>query len=121
MIQVPELDADGNALGGVRLPGHVVPLGTNGGQNAPQTFTCSLAGSYVAFAKTQAEREAKHDQRLSLAERYKNQDDYVKRIRGASLELIQAGFLLQDDAAIIIQQAASNRIYDEIQRDQNPR
>lgn len=121
VIQVPQLDADGNALGGVRLPDHVVPLGTNGGQNAPQTFTCSLAGSYVAFAKTKEERNAKNDNRLSIAERYKNQDDYVNRVRIASMELMKAGFLLPDDAAIIVQRAASNPIFNEVQRDQNPR
>jgi hypothetical protein len=121
VIQVPQLDADNNALGGVRLPDHVVPLGTNGGQNAPQTFTCSLAGSYVAFAKTKAEREATQDQRLSIAERYKNQDDYVNRVRIASIDLMKAGFLLPDDAAIIIQRAAANRLFNEVQRDQNPR
>ena len=115
------LDEDGNALGGVRLPDLVVPLGTHGGQNAPQTFTCSLAGSYVAFAKTKTEREANHDRRPSLAERYKNQDEYVNRIRIATIDLVRSGFLLPEDAAIIVARAASNRIFDEVQRDLNPR
>lgn len=121
VIQVPVLDEDGNALGGVRLPDLVVPLGTHGGQNAPQTFTCSLAGSYVAFAKTKTEREANHDRRPSLAERYKNQDEYVNRIRIATIDLVRSGFLLPEDAAIIVARAASNRIFDEVQRDLNPR
>ncbi len=57
VIQVPKRDADGNALGGVRVPDVAVPLGTNGGQNAPQTFTCSLVGSFSPFAATKADRE----------------------------------------------------------------
>ena len=121
VIQTPQLDADGNAIGGVRLPDHAVPLGTNGGQNEPQTFTCSLAGSYIAFAKTKAERETAHDTRPSIEERYKNQDDYVNQVRSASIKLMQAGFLLPDDAAVIIANAAANPIFGEVQKDKNPR
>ena len=57
VIQVPKRDSDGNALGGVRTPDIAAPLGTNGGQNAPQTFTCSLVGSFSPLAATKAERE----------------------------------------------------------------
>ena len=112
VIQVPKCDADGNALGGVRLPDLAVPLGTHGGQNIPQTsFTCSLVGSYTAFAATKAQRDAAGDVRLSIAERYRNRDDYVNRIRIAAQNLIQRGFLLPDDAAIIIQAAAANPVF----------
>jgi len=77
VIQVPQLDADGNAIGGVRLPDLVVPIGTHSGQNAPQTFTCSLIGSYSAFAVNKEEREQNKDSRPSVTERYKSRDDYV--------------------------------------------
>src|ERR1700759_5472659 len=69
VIQVPKRDSDGNALGGVRLPDHAVPTGTNGGQNQPQSFTCMLVGSFSPFAATRAERERTADARLSLEER----------------------------------------------------
>jgi hypothetical protein len=105
---VPVKDADGNALGGVRLPDLVAPLGTHGGQNQPQTFTCSLVGSYTPFAATKAQREASGDARASIAERYRNRDDYVNRIRIAAYDLIESGFLLPEDAAIIIQAAAAH-------------
>jgi hypothetical protein len=108
VIQVPVKDADGNALGGVRLPDLAAPLGTHGGQNKPQTFSCSLVGSYTPFAATRAQREAGGDTRLSIAERYRNRDDYVNRIRGAAFDLVDAGFLLPEDAAIIVQSAASH-------------
>lgn len=107
VIQVPLKDADGNALGGVRLPDLVAPLGTHGGQNKPQ-ITCSLVGSYTPFATTKAQREANSDARPSIAERYRNRDDYVNRIRIAAYDLIESGFLLPEDAAIIIQAAASH-------------
>ncbi len=108
VIQVPLHDPDGNAIGGVRLPDLVAPMGTHGGQNRPQSFSCSLVGSYAAFAATKAQREATGDARLSIAERYLNRDDYVNRIRIAALDLQDAGFLLPEDAAIIGQAAASS-------------
>ncbi len=108
VIQVPKQDADGNALGGVRLPDLAAPLGTHGGLNEPHSRECMLVGAYKPFAATKAEREAAGDARPSLAERYRNRDDYVNRIRAASRALIQDGFLLPEDAAIIVQAAASN-------------
>ena len=108
MIQVPKRDADGNAVGGVRLPDIAVPFGTHGGQNLPHSFLCSLVGSYSAFAATKAQREAGGDARLSIAERYRNRDDYVNRTRIAAQDLMQRGFLLPEDAAVIVQAAAAN-------------
>ena len=48
---------------------------------------------------------------MSIAERYRNRDDYVNRIRIAALELMSAGFLLPEDAAVITQAAASNAAF----------
>jgi len=120
VIQVPKLDADGIALGGVRLPDLVAPLGTHGGQNSPET-RCSLMGSYIPFAKDSAQRIANNDVRPSVAERYKNRDDYVNRIRGAALNLLESGFLLQDDAAVIVQAAAATRAFGELKPNPNAR
>ena len=111
VIQVPKRDGDGNALGGVRLPGIAVPIGTNGGQNAPQTFTCMLVGSFSPFAATKAERERTGDARLSIEERYRGRDDYVNRVRIAAQDLMARGFLLPDDAAVIVQEAASTTLF----------
>ncbi|HLX79991.1 MAG TPA: alpha/beta hydrolase domain-containing protein [Burkholderiales bacterium] len=110
-IQVPKRDADGNAVGGVRLPDIVAPLGTNGGQNQPQTFTCMLVGSYSAFAVTKAQREAAHDARPSVEERYRSLDEYVNRVRVAAQGLLERGLLLPEDAAVIVQGAASNHLF----------
>jgi hypothetical protein len=111
VIQVPRRDTDGNAVGGVRLPDLAVPLGTHGGQNQPQSFTCTLVGSFAAFAATKAQRESAGDSRPSIAERYRNRDDYVGRIRVAAQDLIERGFLLPEDAAVIIQAAASSALF----------
>jgi hypothetical protein len=106
IIQIPIRDPDGNAIGGVRLPDMVAPLGTHGGQNPPLSNTCALGSSYLAFAKTNEERVAANDSRPSLMERYKYRNDYVNRIRMASRDLEQRGFLLPEDSAIISQAAA---------------
>jgi hypothetical protein len=111
VIQVPKRDQDGNARGGVRLPDIAVPTGTNGGQNQPQTFTCMLVGSFTPFAATKAERERTGDPRPSIEERYHGRDDYVNRVRIAAQGLMARGFLLSEDAAVIVQEAASSKLF----------
>jgi hypothetical protein len=111
VIQVPKRDQDGNALGGVRLPDIAVPTGTSGGQNQPQTFTCMLVGSFTPFAATKAERARTGDPRPSIEERYHGRDDYVNRVRIAAEDLKGRGFLLSEDAAVIVQEAASSNLF----------
>jgi hypothetical protein len=121
VIQVPRRDQDGNALGGVRLPDIGVPTGTNGPQNQPLTFACSLVGSFSPFAATRAERERANDARPSIEERYHGRDDYVNRIRIASRALVARGFLLSEDAAVIVQEAASSNLFAPAPVDAAPR
>jgi len=97
VIERPKRDADGNVLGGVRLPDVAVPLGVHAAQQDPTTFGCSLAGAFLPFPDTK------------IAERYKNRDDYVNRIRIAARSLEAEGFLLPDDAAVIIAAAAATQ------------
>ncbi|SDM76597.1 hypothetical protein SAMN05216360_103321 [Methylobacterium phyllostachyos] len=109
IVQVPQRDADGNPIGGVRLPDIAVPLGVHGGQNAPlTTFTCSLVGTYRPFPRTPDEAKGG---RPSLAERYKDQQDYVNRVGIAARTLEADGFLLPEDVAVILNAAAENRIF----------
>jgi hypothetical protein len=77
IIQVPRRDADGNALGGVRVPDIVVPLGVHGAQNEPLTPICSLVGAYLPFAAT---KDATTGRQPSVRDRYKDQSDYVNRV-----------------------------------------
>ena len=112
VIQVPKRDGDGNALGGVRLPDIAVPTGTNSEQNQPQTRACMLVGSFSAFVATKAERERTGDTRPSIEERYRGRDDYVNRVRVAAQDLMAQGFLLPEDAAVIVQEAASSKLFE---------
>jgi hypothetical protein len=111
VIEIPKRDADGNALGGVRLPDMQVPLGANAQQNPPLSFSCMLGGAYVAFPRTQADADARHDTHRPVLERYKTRDDYVNLVRVAARDLERDGFLLPDDAAVIIQSAAANPLW----------
>lgn len=95
VVQRPKRDADGNVVGGVRLPDMEVPLGVHAAQQEPKSFSCGLAGAFLPFTPAQ------------VAARYKNRDDYVNRIRTAVRALQQEGFLLQDDASVILSEAAS--------------
>ena len=110
-IEIPKRDEDGNAVGGVRLPDMEAPLGVNARQNPPLSFLCMLAGAYVAFPRTQADADVAHDGHRAVLERYKMRNEYVNRVRTAARELEREGFLLPDDAAIIIQSAAENSLW----------
>jgi hypothetical protein len=111
IIEIPRRDDDGNVIGGVRLPDMEAPLGVHARQNPPLSFRCMLAGAYVAFPLTLADGDAAHDPHRPVLERYKTRNEYVDRIRIAARELEQAGLLLPEDAAIVIQSAAENPLW----------
>ena len=101
--RVPAPDADGNDRGGVRLVELQAPLGTHTGWNlrAPETgfawATSRFDGSFVPFARTEAERLAAGDPRPSLEARYASRDDYVAAVRAAVARQVEAGLLLPED------------------------
>lgn len=108
-VLVPQSDADGNDLGGVRLPELQVPLATYTGWNlrdpsigAPDQRV-SFLGSWIPLAKTAEERKKSGDPRLSIAERYKSQQEYMNKFEQAAKKLIQERFLLQEDLPAILE------------------
>ena len=113
VVLVPVTDADDNPVGGVRLPDVSVPLGTHGRPNAPiAKAVCRLAGSYKPFAQTARDRAATTDTRLSLQERYPaGLNEYVMRVRQASDQLVAQRHLLPDDAAVIVNAAADEKLF----------
>ena len=64
-----------------------------------------LLGSFIPFAKTAAQRRKTGDPRPSLKERYKNKQDYVQRISRAARKLVEALYLLAEDAERMIADA----------------
>lgn len=106
--RVPAPDADGNDRGGVRQVELEAPLATATGWNlrAPQTgfgwAQGRFDGSFVPFARTEAERAQRGDPRPSLERRYADKADFLVKIRAAAERLVSAGFLLRDDVPAII-------------------
>ncbi len=101
--RVPTADSDGNDRGGVRLLELRVPLGTHTGwnQRASETgfgwATARFDGSFVPFARSQAERQAAGDPRPSLAERYPTRENFVAKVNAAAAEQVATGLLLTED------------------------
>jgi hypothetical protein len=108
---VPQVDADGNETGGIRLPEVAVPLAATTGwafrserTGAPQQLMTNT-GSYIPFAATRAEREQKGDPRPSIAERYSGRADYLKRIEASARQLAGERYVLQSDINAIVERA----------------
>jgi len=102
--RVPAPNGDGSDQAGVRLPELLVPLGTRTGWNrrGPETGfannTGRFDGSFLPFARTEAERVAAGDPRPSLEARYPGgRAEFLVRTRAAAEETAAAGFLLPDE------------------------
>jgi hypothetical protein len=114
---VPQVDRDGNDLGGIRDPEVAVPLATTTGWNFRDPSVGNpgeiyqLLGSYVPFAATRVARQGNGDPRLSIEERYRDVHDYVQRIRSAAADLIRGRYLLQEDLDGILARAQSHWTY----------
>ena len=114
-VRLPQVDADGNDVGGVRSPTLQAPLATYTSWNSraagySEGDSCDLTGSTIPFAATKAERLASGDPRLSLAERYATHDGYVAAVARGANALVRDGFLLPDDAATVVQQAQDSTV-----------
>jgi len=121
---VPRVDKDGNELGGVPTVQNDAPLGTYLGWNitaGPDDVgydgrpfhagqVCNYVGGTVPFFKTRAERRAAGDPRLSLEERYKTHDGYVKAVTKAAWNAFERGYLLAEDRDALIAQAVASDV-----------
>jgi len=111
---VPQVDADGNDVAGIRSVDVAAGLGTNTGwnyTNKPGVIDMAgLFGAYFPYAKTQAARLASGDPRPSLEERYGTQAGYVAAVTSAANALVAKRFLLQVDADAAIAAAAANPV-----------
>jgi hypothetical protein len=111
---VPQVDVDGNERAGIRLPEVTVPLATYTGWNFRNSRIggtdqlVSLLGSYIPFAQTKTEREARHDPRPSIEERYASRDQYMDLINKAAAALVKDGYLLAQDVPSVTKRAADH-------------
>jgi hypothetical protein len=100
---VPKTDADGNETSGVPSVLLSAPLGTYLGWNVvskgvDQGKICGLNGGFTPFP---AEK---------LKAKYGNHQGYVDAVKKAADQAVKDGFLLQEDAARLIAQAAASDV-----------
>jgi hypothetical protein len=113
-VLVPRTDSDGNDIAGVRYPDIAVPLATYTGwalRAGPAADDgCDGMGRQIPLAQTAADRLAKGDPRLSIEERYKTHDGYVKEVDKAVRKLVKQGFLLEEDAQQCVHAAETSNV-----------
>ena len=114
-VLLPKSDDSGIQCAGVRPIEARVPVGTSVGWNvrkpehrAPDL--CGIAGSYVPFATTKAERVAKGDPRPSLEERYSDHAEFVAAVRKAAGAMVAERFMLPEDAQSAIAAADASDV-----------
>jgi len=110
-ILVPQVNADGNDVGGIRLPELAVPLGTYTGWNitVPQLtdmrYLSGLVGGFEPFAPTKEAREQSGDQRASIGERYSSRQDYLDRVERSASDLVRQRFMRTEDIPAVVRRA----------------
>jgi len=109
----PKVDIDGNEIAGVKSLLFSLPLGTYTGWNPIGSGPlkgreASLSAGYIPFPKTKAERIAANDPRLSIEERYGNLYTYYFLAIAKANDIAARGFLLPDDANLLINQLLNN-------------
>ncbi len=108
---MPQIDADGNELSGIRLPNVAVPLATYTGWNFRSPAIgqpgelLPLTGSFIPFPVTKAAQEAAHDPRLSIEERYGSRERYQALVTDAAAKLVQQRYLLNQDVRPVVERA----------------
>jgi hypothetical protein len=85
-------DSLGNAMGGVRLPDHDVPIAMNSGRNSGGQF-CAFFGAHEPF---DAER---------LARLYPTPDVYLEMYTASVQRALDAGWILEPDAQEMLERA----------------
>lgn len=107
-VLVPQVNGDGNERDGVQLPEIVVPLATYTGWNlraaaigAPNQRV-PFEGSYFPFPRTKTERAASGDPRLSIAERYAGESEYLRRYAAAVDKLVAERWVLAEDREALL-------------------
>jgi hypothetical protein len=100
---VAQVDAYGNELGGIRNVELQVPLATytpwnlRGGYASASNELTDFLGTYIPLPRTEAERQQNNDPRPSLAALYPTQESYLRHVQDVASQLVQAGYLLEED------------------------
>jgi len=107
-LLVPQVDTDGNELGGIRLPELAAPLATYASWNPRDPAIggpdqrVAFEGAFLPFARDAAARQAAGDPRPSIAERYQDRSAYTRRFAEALDDLIRRRFILPEDRGALL-------------------
>jgi hypothetical protein len=118
---VSALDTTFNEVAGVRVPDLSVPVATNTGwvPRHPDTGGAGelldMQGTSLPLPRTSAERQARGDPRPSIAELYRDRDDYLAKARSAAEALVTARYLLAEDVDLAVELAGQR--YDVLARE----
>ena len=110
-LLVPQVDADGNEVAGLKMPEISVPLATYTGwnlfnaQSGPTNLLSSMQGSYILLPRTRADRERTKDPRPSIEERYQSREQYLGLVATAAKDLARRGYLLEEDVPTLLERA----------------
>jgi hypothetical protein len=113
-LLLPQVDADGNEIAGLRSPDEAVPLATYTGWNlydpaaGPADRLVDLLGAYVPFAATREAREAAGDPRASVEERYASKERYLALVETQAKKLAADRYLLPRDVPQIVRTAGEH-------------
>lgn len=106
--RVPEIDEDGIAQVGIKLPYIAAPVGTYMGWNVRSDGfaageLCSLTGSYIPFPEQPSETET----RAPLSERYADERAYEEAMSEAARGLVEQRLMLDSDVSLVVDAAPS--------------
>ncbi len=72
------------------------------------------SGATLPFAWTKSQRAALGDPRRSVEERYESREAYQSRLKAEARTLVSNGYLLEEDAPLVVAQALS--LWDHYER-----
>jgi hypothetical protein len=114
-VLVPQVDAIGNDVAGIRHPLVEAPVATLLGWNTRTAEfggpdLCDLLGSTIPLPRTKADAQAAGDPRPSLEQLYGSHDGYVAKVAAAAKQLEAERLMLPEDVEMTIREAEASSV-----------
>ena len=115
-VLVPQVDAVGNDIAGIRHPFVSTPVATLTGWNTRTAEfggddLCDLLGSTIPLPKTRAAADVAGDPRPSLEELYGDRDGYIAKVTAAAKALEADRLLLPEDVEMLVREAGQSEAW----------